>query len=175
MTDQITPSTQVHHVEVAIAGAGFGGLCMAIKLQEAGITDFVILEKGDDVGGTWRDNQYPGAACDVESYIYLPLLEELGYVPVEKYTRAPEILDHCRRIGEHFDLYRDVCFQTELTAMDWDEASSRWIIRTNRGDAMKARFVVQANGPLHRPKLPGIPGVETFKGHSFHTSRWDYA
>ena len=109
-----------------------------------------------------------------KSYIYLPLLEEVGYIPVEKYTRAPEILEHSRAIARKFDLYRDVCFQTEVTEMRWDEEISRWIIRTNRSDAMKARFVVMANGPLHRPKLPGIPGVETFKGHSFHTSRWDY-
>ncbi|MCF8505122.1 MAG: NAD(P)/FAD-dependent oxidoreductase [Caulobacter sp.] len=161
-------------IEVVVIGGGFGGLLAGARLREAGVQDIRMIEKGGDFGGTWYWNRYPGAACDVESYIYLPLLEELGYVPVEKYTRAPEILDHCRRIGEHFDLYRDVCFQTEITAMDWDEASSRWIIRTNRGDAMKARFVCMANGPLHRPKLPGIPGVETFKGHSFHTSRWDY-
>jgi cation diffusion facilitator CzcD-associated flavoprotein CzcO len=161
-------------VEVVVIGGGFGGLLAGARLREAGVQNIRMIEKGGDFGGTWYWNRYPGAACDVESYIYLPLLEELGYVPVEKYTRAPEILDHCRRIGEHFDLYRDVCFQTEITAMDWDEASSRWIIRTNRGDAMKARFVCMANGPLHRPKLPGIPGVETFKGHSFHTSRWDY-
>ncbi len=161
-------------VEVVVIGGGFGGLLAGARLREAGVQGIRMIEKGGDFGGTWYWNRYPGAACDVESYIYLPLLEELGYVPVEKYTRAPEILDHCRRIGEHFDLYRDVCFQTEITAMDWDEASSRWIIRTNRGDAMKARFVCMANGPLHRPKLPGIPGVETFKGHSFHTSRWDY-
>ena len=161
-------------VEVVVIGGGFGGLLAGARLREAGVQDIRMIEKGGDFGGTWYWNRYPGAACDVESYIYLPLLEELGYVPVEKYTRAPEILAHCRRIGEHFDLYRDVCFQTEITDMSWDEESSRWIIRTNRGDAMKARFVCMANGPLHRPKLPGIPGVETFKGHSFHTSRWDY-
>lgn len=161
-------------VDVVVIGGGFGGLLAGARLREAGVQNIRMIEKGGDFGGTWYWNRYPGAACDVESYIYLPLLEELGYMPVEKYTRAPEILAHCRRIGEHFDLYRDVCFQTEITGMDWDEASSRWIIRTNRGDAMKARFVCMANGPLHRPKLPGIPGVETFKGHSFHTSRWDY-
>ena len=133
-----------------------------------------LIEKGGDFGGTWYWNRYPGAACDVESYVYLPLLEEVGYMPVEKYTRAPEILKYCRMIGEKYDLYRDACFQTEVTALDWDNAASRWIISTNRGDAMKARFVIMANGPLHRPKLPGIPGVETFKGHTFHTSRWDY-
>ena len=96
-------------------------------------------------------------------------------MPVEKYARAPEILAHSRAIARKFDLYRDVCFQTEVTEMRWDDVAGRWIVKTNRGDAMKARFVMMANGPLHRPKLPGIPGVDTYKGHSFHTSRWDYA
>ncbi|MDQ0464297.1 cyclohexanone monooxygenase [Caulobacter ginsengisoli] len=161
-------------VEVALIGGGFGGLLAGARLREAGVKDLRIIEKGGDFGGTWYWNRYPGAACDVESYIYLPLLEETGYLPVEKYTRAPEILAHCKRIAEHFDLYRNACFQTEVTSLDWAEEIQRWIISTNKGDRMKARFVVMANGPLHRPKLPGIPGVETFKGHSFHTSRWDY-
>ena len=161
-------------VEVVIVGGGFGGQLAGARLREAGIDDIRIIEKGGDFGGTWYWNRYPGAACDIESYIYLPLLEELGYVPVEKYSRAPEILAHSRAIGEHFDLYRNACFQTEVTKMVWDEEAKRWIVHTNRGDAMRARFVVMANGPLHRPKLPGIPGVEGFKRHSFHTSRWDY-
>ncbi|WP_309093035.1 NAD(P)/FAD-dependent oxidoreductase [Phenylobacterium sp.] len=161
-------------VEVAVIGGGFGGLLAGARLREAGVNDIRIIEKGGDFGGTWYWNRYPGAACDIESYIYLPLLEEVGYMPVEKYSRAPEILRHSRAIGEKFDLYRNACFQTEVTDLSWDEDASRWIVKTNRGDAMKARFVVMANGPLHRPKLPGIPGVETFKGHSFHTSRWDY-
>jgi cyclohexanone monooxygenase len=161
-------------VEVAVIGGGFGGLLTAARLREAGIEDIRIIEKGGDFGGTWYWNRYPGAACDVESYVYLPLLEEIGYVPVEKYSRAPEILAHSRAIGRHFNLYDNACFQTEVTDMRWDERLARWIIATNRGDAMKARYVCMANGPLHRPKLPGIPGVESFKGHSFHTSRWDY-
>jgi len=161
-------------VEVVVIGGGFGGLLAGARLREAGVKDLRMIEKGGDYGGTWYWNRYPGAACDIESYIYLPLLEEVGYMPVEKYTRAPEILEHSRAIARKFDLYRDVCFQTEVTEMRWDDTISRWIIKTNRNDAMKARFVVMANGPLHRPKLPGIAGVETFKGHSFHTSRWDY-
>ena len=161
-------------VEVVVIGGGFGGLLAGARLKEAGIKDVRIIEKGGDFGGTWYWNRYPGAACDIESYIYLPLLEEVGYMPVEKYSRAPEILQHSRAIGEKFDLYKNACFQTEVKEMRWDDSISRWIVRTNRGDAMKARFVVMASGPLHRPKLPGIPGVESFKGHSFHTSRWDY-
>jgi cyclohexanone monooxygenase len=161
-------------VEVVVVGGGFGGQLAAARLREAGIDDIRIIEKGGDFGGTWYWNRYPGAACDIESYIYLPLLEEVGYLPVEKYSRAPEILRHSRAIGEKFGLYERALFQTEVTALKWDDASRRWTVETNCGDALKARFVVMANGPLHRPKLPGIPGVETFKGHSFHTSRWDY-
>jgi cation diffusion facilitator CzcD-associated flavoprotein CzcO len=161
-------------VEVAVIGGGFGGLLTAAHLRMAGVDGVRIIDRGGDFGGTWYWNRYPGAACDIESYIYLPLLEEIGYVPVEKYSRAEEIFEHSRAIGRHFDLYRDVCFQTEVTELRWDDEACRWLIQTNRGDAMKARFVCMALGFLDRPKLPGIPGIETFKGHTFHTSRWDY-
>jgi cation diffusion facilitator CzcD-associated flavoprotein CzcO len=161
-------------VTVAVIGGGFAGLVTGARLKEAGIDDVRIIEKGGDFGGTWYWNRYPGAQCDVESYVYLPLLEETGYVPKEKYTRAPEILEHCHRIARHYDLYDGACLSTEVTAVDWDADRTRWVIRTNRGDAMTARFLVMGNGPLHRPKLPGIPGIESFRGHSFHTSRWDY-
>jgi cyclohexanone monooxygenase len=161
-------------VEVLIIGGGFGGLLAGARLREAGIDDIRIVEKGGDFGGTWYWNRYPGAACDVESYVYLPLLEEIGYIPKEKYSQAAEILAHSQAIGRHFDLYRNACFQTTVTAMHWDDADGRWIVSTNRGDAMRARFLVMASGPLHRPKLPGIEGIESFEGHTFHTSRWDY-
>ena len=161
-------------VDVVVIGGGFGGLLAGARLRQAGVDGVRIVEKGGDFGGTWYWNRYPGAMCDVEAYIYLPLLEELNYVPKQKYTEAPEILAHSRAIGEHFDLYRDACFQTEVTELRWDAGAARWIVSTNRGDAMRARFVVMASGPLHRPKLPGIPGIESFAGHSFHTSRWDY-
>jgi len=162
-------------VAVVVIGGGFGGLLVGARLREAGIEDLRIIEKGGDFGGTWYWNRYPGAMCDVESYIYLPLLEELGTVPTEKYARAPEILAHSQAIGRKYDLYRGACFQTEVTELRWDEERARWLVSTNRADRMQARFVVMANGPLNRPKLPGIPGIESFRGHSFHTSRWDYA
>ncbi len=161
-------------VDVVIIGGGFGGLLAGARLRQAGVDDIRIIEKGGDFGGTWYWNRYPGAMCDVESYIYLPLLEEVGYVPKEKYSHAPEILEHSRAIGETFDLYRNACFQTEVTDLEWDDETSRWIVHTNRGDAMRARFICMASGPLHRPKLPGLPGIDDFKGHTFHTSRWDY-
>ena len=161
-------------VDVLVIGGGFGGLQMGARLREAGVKDLRIVEKGGDFGGTWYWNRYPGAQCDVESYIYLPLLEEVGYLPKEKYSYAREILDYSQRIGRHYDLYEGALFQTEVTGMEWDADRSRWIVSTNRGDALRARFVAMANGPLNRPKLPGIPGIHDFKGHTFHTSRWDY-
>jgi cyclohexanone monooxygenase len=161
-------------VTVALIGAGFAGLIAAARLRQAGIDDVRIIEKGGGFGGTWYWNRYPGAQCDVESYVYLPLLEETSYVPTEKYVHAPEILEHCNRIAQHFDLHERSCLSTEVTDITWDASRRRWTIRTNRGDQMSARFLIMGNGPLHRPKLPGIPGLESFAGHSFHTSRWDY-
>jgi cyclohexanone monooxygenase len=161
-------------VEVVVIGGGFGGLLAGARLREAGFEDIRLIEKGGDFGGTWYWNRYPGAQCDIESYIYLPLLEEIGTIPTEKYARAPEILAHSEAIGRKYDLYRNACFQTEVTELRWDDAATRWIVSTNRGDRMRARFVCMSNGPLNRPKLPGISGIGTFRGHSFHTSRWDY-
>jgi cation diffusion facilitator CzcD-associated flavoprotein CzcO len=161
-------------VDVVIIGGGFGGLLAGARLREAGVKHIRVIEKGGDFGGTWYWNRYPGAQCDIESYIYLPLLEETGYMPKEKYSYAPEILAHARRIGEQFDLYRNACFQTQIKALTWSEDECRWIVTTNRDDRMRARFVVMSNGPLNRPKLPAIAGIDSFKGHTFHTSRWDY-
>ena len=162
-------------VTVAIIGGGFAGLCTGARLKQAGVDDVRIIEGGGDVGGAWYWNRYPGAMCDTAAMIYLPLLEETGHMPSQKYTPATEIFGHARRIATHFGLYEKALFSTQVTALEWDEASSRWILRTNRGDEMRARFVAMGTGPLHRPKLPGIPGIESFAGHCFHTSRWDYA
>ncbi|PWR25327.1 flavin-containing monooxygenase [Zavarzinia aquatilis] len=161
-------------VEAVIVGGGFGGLLSGARLRLGGVDDFLIVEKAGDFGGTWYWNRYPGAACDTESYVYLPLLEETGYMPVRKYAKAPEILEHSRRVGRHFGLYDRALFQTAVTAMRWCESEGRWHVETSRKDVIRARFVILAGGGLHLPKLPGIPGIETFKGHSFHTSRWDY-
>ena len=161
-------------VEVIIIGGGFGGLLAGARFRQIGIESIRVIEKAGDFGGTWYWNRYPGAMCDVESYCYLPLLEELGYIPKHKYSFAPEILEHSRRIGRHFNLYDNACFQTSVEGMKWDEKDERWIITTDRGDRMKAKYVAMANGPLNRPKLPGIAGINEFKGYTFHTSRWDY-
>jgi cation diffusion facilitator CzcD-associated flavoprotein CzcO len=161
-------------VDVAVVGAGFGGLLIGARCKELGVDDVRLIDKAADVGGTWYWNRYPGIACDVESYVYMPLLEELGYVPSEKYAKGDEIFAHCRRIAEHYDLYRNACLQTEVREMRWDAGTSRWVIGTDRGDRIAARFVAIANGYLQKPKLPGIPGILSFGGHAFHTSRWDY-
>ncbi|HLK24016.1 MAG TPA: NAD(P)/FAD-dependent oxidoreductase [Caulobacteraceae bacterium] len=177
--DPYTPKTErppvTDHVTFAFIGGGFAGLVTGARVVEAGITDVRIIEKGGDFGGTWYWNRYPGAQCDTASMVYMPLLEETGHMPSEKYAHAPEILAHSRRIGRQFGLYENALFHTEVTGLAWDEARRRWIVRTNRGDEFTAQFVGMGTGPLHVPKLPGIPGIERFKGRSFHTSRWDYA
>jgi len=161
-------------VDVVVIGGGFGGLLAGARLRQAGVRGVRIIEKGGDFGGTWYWNRYPGIHCDIESYIYMPLLEETGYVPKWKYAPGEEIRHHAQAVAKHFDLYRDACFQTQVNELSWDEGESAWVIGTDRGDRMRARFVVTATGVLSRPKLPGIPGIETFQGQMFHTSRWDY-
>ena len=161
-------------VDVVIIGGGFGGMLAAARLREKGIDNFKIIEKGADFGGTWYWNRYPGASCDIESYIYFPLLEETGFVPKQKYTNAPETLEYCKIICEKFNLYENACLQTEVTSTVWNEDTGRWLVKTNLNDEIKARYVVHSNGPLNRPKLPAIKGINSFKGHTFHTSRWDY-
>ena len=161
-------------VTVAVIGGGFAGLVTGARLKAAGVDDVRIIEGGGDVGGAWYWNRYPGAMCDTAAMVYLPLLEETGHMPTQKYTMAPEIFGHAQRIANTFGLYDGALFSTEVTSLEWEDASSRWIIRTDRGDELRARFVTMGTGPLHRPKLPGIPGIETFARHSFHTSRWDY-
>ena len=160
--------------EILVVGAGFAGLLLWHKLQAAGFTDVRFCEKGGDVGGTWYWNRYPGIACDVEAYSYLPLLEETGYVPTMKFASGFEILEYCQRLADKFGFYEHCLFHTTVERTDWDEASGRWIVETDRGDAMKARFVLLANGILTTPKLARIEGMERFQGESFHTSRWNY-
>jgi cation diffusion facilitator CzcD-associated flavoprotein CzcO len=161
-------------VEVAIIGAGFGGLTTGARLKQAGITDVRLIDGAGDVGGTWYWNRYPGAMCDTAAMIYLPLLEETGHRPTRKYEHAADIFEHARRIARTFDLYDGALLSTHVTELRWDEPSSRWIIRTDRGDELRARFVASGTGPMNKPKLPGIGGIQSFTRHAFHTSRWDY-
>ncbi|MEO6204281.1 MAG: NAD(P)/FAD-dependent oxidoreductase, partial [Mycobacteriales bacterium] len=171
----VTPREPVtDEVTFLFIGGGFAGLLTAARLKEAGVDDVRIVEKAGGFGGTWYWNRYPGAQCDTASLVYMPLLEETGHMPTEKYAHAPEILEHCERIGKHYNLYDDALFHTEVTDLCWDEEAKRWLVTTNRGDAFRAQYVGMGTGPLHIPKLPGIPGIRDFAGHAFHTSRWDY-
>jgi len=178
LEDPYTPRLQRaprnQDVGVVVVGGGFGGLLAAARLCEQGVDDFLLLERGGDFGGTWYWNRYPGAACDVESYVYLPLLEETGTIPSAKYVQGPEIAKHIRNIAKRYDLYPRSLMHTVVEEAVWDEASARWKIRTDRGDELRARFLVMASGHYREPRLPGIPGMDKFGQHSFHTSRWDY-
>jgi cation diffusion facilitator CzcD-associated flavoprotein CzcO len=167
------PITEETHV--VVVGGGFAGMLTAIHLTKQGVTDFRIVEKAGDFGGTWYWNRYPGCMCDVESYTYLPLLEETGYMPTEKYASATEIFGYCQLLGRTFDLYPHALFQTIITGAEWDDEIGKWHVTTSRGDRITTKFVVVAGGILHKPKLPGIPGIHDFAGKMFHTSHWDYA
>jgi cation diffusion facilitator CzcD-associated flavoprotein CzcO len=162
-------------VECLFIGGGFSALLTAARLRERGVTSIRIVERGADVGGTWYWNRYPGAACDVPSYDYLPLLDEMKCMPSRLYAKGPEIFAHCQAIARRYDLYDLAVFRTTVTSTVWDESEKLWRIGTDHGDTMKAKFVICANGTLSKPKLSKINGMESFKGHSFHTSRWDYA
>ena len=156
--------------EILIVGAGFAGLLLWYRLKEAGFTDVRFCEKGGDVGGTWYWNRYPGIACDVESYSYLPLLDEMGYFPTMKFASGFEIFEYCQKMAEKFGFYDHCLFHTEVTDSQWNEEDQRWTVRTNRGDAMRARFVMLANGTLTTPRLARISGMEDFKGCLLYTS-----
>lgn len=161
-------------IGIAILGGGWAGLLAAARLEEAGVTDFRIIELAGDFGGAWYWNRYPGIQCDTDSYAYLPLLEETGYMPTEKYARGDECFEHAQRIGKHYNLYERSIFSTLVKSLQWDDELDRWRIGTNRGDDLRARFVIMAQGPFNKPKLPGILGISEFTGHTFHSARWDY-
>ncbi len=160
--------------EILVVGAGFAGLLLWYKLSRAGFNDVRFCEKGGDVGGTWYWNRYPGIACDVESYSYLPLLEEMEYFPTMKFASGFEILEYCQKMAETYGFYDHCLFHTTVEETAWDESTGRWTVKTDRGDSMRARYVILANGILTTPKLARIEGMETFEGEAFHTSRWDY-
>jgi cyclohexanone monooxygenase len=160
--------------DVVIIGGGWSGILAAVRLRKEGVDDIRIIDTAAGFGGVWYWNRYPGCRCDLDSLIYMPLLEETGYIPTEKYATADEIREHAEVVARQYDLYRHAVFQTQVNELRWDESAARWDLSTNRGDTFKARFVIVGNGPLNYPRLPAIPGIEDFKGHSFHTCRWDY-
>lgn len=164
----------VAETEVVVLGGGFSGMMVAAELSSRQVDDFLIIDSAGDFGGTWYWNRYPGVQCDTESYIYMPFLEETGYIPSQKYADGYEILDHARRVGRHFDLYRRALLQTKFTEARWDEDDDRWVVSTDRNDVIRARFLVVAVGIFNTPHLPRIPGLDSFEGTIFHTSRWDY-
>jgi len=170
----IERDAQTDDCEIVIIGAGFAAMLLWHKLRQEGFRDVRVCEKGGDVGGTWYWNRYPGIACDVESYSYFPLLEEMGYYPTMKFASGFEILEYCQLMAGKLDFYDRCLFHTTVERTEWDEAAARWIVSTDRGDKMSARYVVLANGSLTTPKLARIDGMETFKGEAFHTSRWNY-
>ena len=161
-------------VDVLVVGAGMSGIMTAGALRKAGVNNLRIIDGAADFGGTWYWNRYPGAACDTEAYIYMPWLEETGYVPSEKYARGHELLEYFKRLGRHLGLDERAYFKTKARRMAWDDSGARWIVTTDRGDAIRARFICLCSGNLAQPKLPGVAGIDEFKGKMFLTSRWDY-
>ncbi len=161
-------------VDVVVVGAGIAGILAAVQLQQAGVQRIRVVDKAGGVGGTWYWNRYPGVMCDVESYIYMPMLEELEYVPTRRYAFGEEIRLHLQEIADRYELATDALFHTGMTRAEWDDDSARWRVQTDRGDDFGCKYYVLAVGILSLMKLPAIPGMEQFAGHSFHTARWDY-
>lgn len=166
-TKNVERAPKFDTVEVVIIGAGYGGLCAGARLVQQGMNpgDIRLMDTAGDVGGTWYWNRYPGAMCDIESYTYMPLLEELGYIPTEKYAHQPELLKHSQMIANKYGLYENAMLSTKCSGVAWDENTCKWIIETNRGDRFRAKFVIMNFGTLTQPKLPGVPGADKFKGH----------
>ena len=157
-----------------IVGAGFSGLCAGIQLRKAGIEDFVILEKGHGVGGTWRDNTYPGAACDIPSHLY-----SYSFEPNPRWSRAyggqPEILAYLEHCATKYGLREHLVFGSHVARADFDEASGTWTIATDDDRVYRARALILGNGALHLPQVPDLPGLASFRGATFHSARWDHA
>ncbi len=161
-------------IDALVLGAGWGGIKASYYLTKEGISNFRNIDTAGDFGGVWYWNQYPGVQCDNDAYCYLPLLEEMGYMPSKKFSDGAEIQAYAKSIAARFGFADKALFHTQVTSLKWDDEIQRWHVGTNRGDSIRARFVVVASGVLNMPKLPAVKGIDTFKGKVFHTSRWDY-
>lgn len=161
-------------VEVVIVGCGWGGIVAGVELRKAGVENIRMIDKASGFGGVWSWNRYPGVACDTDAYIYMPLLEEMGVMPTANYVSGDEILAHATRVAHRFDLDQNALFETGVTEARWDEDAGRWAVCTDRGDVLRARFLMMAPGSLESPKVPNVPGIGSFLGKSFHSSRWDF-
>jgi cation diffusion facilitator CzcD-associated flavoprotein CzcO len=162
-------------IDVIIVGAGWGGTMAAYHLTKAGVTNFRNVDSAGDFGGVWYWNQFPGIQCDNDSYCYLPLLEETGFMPSKKFADGWEIYEYCKSFAVKSNFADRALFHTLIDSLRWDDKIERWRVGTNRGDDIRARFVILACGVLNMPKLPSIPGIHTFRGKMFHSARWDYA
>ena len=161
-------------VDVVVLGGGWTGILAAYHLTQAGVTNFRVIDHAGNYGGTWYWNRYPGIQCDNDAYCYLPLLEETGWLPSKKFSDGAEIYDYIQLIVDKFGFRDKGLFHTLVEGLNWDEGLKRWRVTTDRGDNLKARFVIMAGGTLSTPKFPSVPGIHSFKGHKFHTSRWDF-
>lgn len=164
----------IKDIDVVILGAGWSGVTAGYHLARAGVDDFCIVDTAGDFGGVWYWNRYPGVQCDNDSYCYLPFLEETRFVPSKKFADGWEIQGYCRSVAERYGFADKALFHTLIQDLRWDSGINRWRVGSNRADELRARFVILACGVLNMPKLPGIEGIERFKGKMFHTSRWDY-
>ncbi|HEV7762404.1 MAG TPA: NAD(P)/FAD-dependent oxidoreductase, partial [Acidimicrobiales bacterium] len=164
--------TEVPEFRVVIIGTGFAGLGTAIRLRQSGIHDFVVLERADEVGGTWRDNSYPGCACDVPSHLY-----SFSFAPNPGWSRSfspqPEILDYLRGCADRFGVRPHIRFGHEVHGARWDDDAQRWRIATSHGEIV-ARVLVAGMGPLSEPSVPDLPGLGDFAGTVFHSARWEH-
>ena len=170
----IERSPVTEELDVLVLGGGFSGVLMGYYLNEAGIENFRVVDHAGDFGGCWYWNQYPGIECDNVSYVYLPLLEEMGFMPSKKFSPGHEIREYIQSIARKSGLYKSALMHTKVTEMRWDESIKRWRVKTNRGDELRARFISLSHSPANNPKLPNIPGLDKFKGKIFHSSRWEY-
>jgi len=163
----------VQRHKIMVIGTGFSGLCMGVKLREMGEDDFVLLERADDVGGTWRDNTYPGCACDVPSHLY-----SFSFEPNPNWSRMyapqPEIFAYLKGVATKYDLIKHIQFRANLISARYDDARKLWVAEADDGRVFEAEILVSGMGGLSNPATPNIKGLDKFKGATFHSATWDH-